>query len=95
MNLREKLWMYAIRSHAEGTMLTKPLMLVRAALFPLDTLYWKMSRNTGYQWESDTWNIHGVKYTGKALLDLSQAQGEIYRVTRKGDCVALERMGKK
>ena len=51
-----------------------------------------MGKTRGYQYESDTWSIEGVKYTGAALRSLAKAQGETYKITRTGDCVTLERV---
>ena len=67
-------------------------LTVRAALFPIDFLYWRLSKYRGYQWESDTWLIYGVRYSAEALHWLARAQGETYRVTRTGETVTLERV---
>jgi hypothetical protein len=91
--MRNKLWKLAVAHHPEGTILTRWLMVVRAILFPLDSFYWRMSRSRGYEWESDTWNINGIRYTGEGLRALAESQGETYRITRVGECVTLERVG--
>ena len=91
--MRDLLWSFASKNHPEGMILTKPLLALRAILYPLDFFYWKMSKAHGYQWESDTWNIEGVRYTGAALRALAKAQGETYQITRVGECVTLERVG--
>ena len=90
--MRDLLWRFAVKNHPEGTILTKPLLALRALLYPLDYFYWKMSKTRGYQIESDTWIIHGVRYTGAALVALSKAQGEVFRITRIGECVTFERL---
>lgn len=90
--MRDKLWKWATAKHPEGTILPRRLLVIRAILYPLDTLYWMMSESRGYQWQSDTWNIYGVRYTGAALRALADAQGETYRITRTGECVTLERV---
>ena len=46
----------------------------------------------GYQPDTDTWLIEGVRYSGAAMRWLAQAHGETYRVTRSGDVVTLERV---
>lgn len=51
-----------------------------------------MGKTRGYQYESDTWDIEGIKYTGAALRALAESQGEIYKITRTGDCITLERV---
>jgi len=67
---------------------------MRAILFPLDFFFWRMSQTRGYQYESDTWMIEGVRYSGDALRWLAKAQGETYRVERIGDTVKLTRCTK-
>jgi hypothetical protein len=65
---------------------------VRAVLYPLEFFYWRMSQQTGYQWQNDTWLINGVTYSGESLRWMAKAQGETYRVTRTGETVTLERV---
>jgi len=90
--MRELIWELAIKRHNEATVLSKPLLILRAILYPLDFFYWKMSDRRGYQWESDTWIIGGIKYTGATLRALSEAKGEVYKITAKNGCVNLERL---
>lgn len=91
-NMRESIWMWVSRNHPEGMVLTKWLYLIKAILFPLKFFYWKMSKAHGYQWETDTWNIEGVRYTGDALKAIAKAQGETYRITRINNYVTFERV---
>lgn len=90
--MRDQLWKLATSKHPEGMIFPQWLIVIRAILYPLDSFYYKMSENRGYQWKSNTWNIHGVRYTDEALRTLAEAQGETYRITRTGDCVTLERL---
>lgn len=90
--MRDMIW-NAVRSKVpEGMILPWWALTVRAALFPLDFFYWRMSQTRGYQWQNDTWLIEGVTYSGTALRYLAKAQGEMYRVTRTGETVTLERV---
>jgi len=92
--MRDKVW-NAVRSKVpEGMILPWWALTVRAVLYPLDFFYWCMSKQTGYQWQNDTWLIEGVTYSGAALRHLAAAQGETYRVTRTGETVTLERAAK-
>lgn len=90
--MRDLIWRAALKNHPEGQILTLPLLALRVILFPLDFFYWRMSETRGYCWRSNTWNIHGVKYTDAALRALADAQGEVFKVTRSGECVTLERI---
>lgn len=90
--MRNMIWT-AVRSKVpEGMILPWWALAVRAALYPLDFLFWRMSQTRGYQWQNDTWLIEGVAYSGTALRWLAKAQGEMYRVTRNGETVTLERV---
>lgn len=93
--MRNVIW-NAVRSRVpEGMILPWWAMALRTILYPLDTLYWKMSETRGYQWQSDTWIIGGVTYSGDALRMLAKAQGETYRITRSGNVVTLEKVSGK
>ena len=91
-NMRNKLWDFFTRNHPDGAILTRRLRIIRALLFPLDALYWKLSKSRGYQYESDTWVINGVKYSGKALRTLSHATGDVFEITRDNDILVVRRI---
>lgn len=90
--MRDMIW-NAVRSKVpEGMILPWWALTVRTVLYPLEFFYWRMSQQTGYQWQNDTWLIEGVTYSGAALRYLAAAKGETYRVTRTGETVTLERV---
>lgn len=91
-NIRNKIWLVVTRKHHEGMILPLWLLIIRAILFPLDFFYWKYSLTSGYQWQTDTWKIHGVRYSGSALIHLAESQGEVFKITRKNGFVTLERL---
>ena len=91
-NMRSLIW-EMVRSHVpEGSLLPIWARIVRAILFPLDYIFWKLSKTRGYQWETDTWLIDGIEYSGLFFHYLAEADGEIYRVTRVGETVKFERI---
>jgi len=90
--VRNRIWNWIRAGIPEGAILPLWALSVRAALFPLDFFYWRMGKARGYQWGTDTWLIEGVTYSGTALRYLAAAQGEIYRITRTGKVVTLERV---
>jgi len=85
-------WNLVRRKVPEGMILPWWALTVRAALYPLEFFYWRMSQQAGYQWQNDTWLINGVTYSGEAMRWLAKAQGETYRVSRTGETVTLERV---
>jgi len=61
------------------------LVAIRAMLFPIDTLYWRLSQSRGYQPYSDTWLIDGVRLSSNAIAQLPKHVGRCFLVTREGD----------
>jgi len=92
--MRDRIWNLLIAKQTEGALLPRWLLVIRAILYPLEFFYWRMSKTRGYQFESDTWIIDGVRYSGAAMRTLAEAQGETYRITRTGECVTLEYLEK-
>lgn len=90
--MRKVIWNWLREKTPEGAILPWWALAIRAALFPIDFFYLRMSRKSGYQWESDIWLIEGIRYSGVALRCLSQADGEIYRIRRTGDVVTMEKV---
>jgi hypothetical protein len=88
--MREIIWRKATSRLEQGRLLPWWALCIRCILHPIDFLYWKLSKTRGYQPESDTWLIYGVKYSDMFFRLFSRADGEVYRVTRKGDLITLE-----
>tara|TARA_R110000782_G_scaffold187844_1_gene277972 strand:+ start:464 stop:745 length:282 start_codon:yes stop_codon:yes gene_type:complete len=80
----------AVKNHPQGQVLSRWLLVVRAVLFPLDTFYWRMSKTRGYDWQTDSWNIEGVRLSGASLRMLSKAAGGFYQIDRDGDLILIE-----
>jgi hypothetical protein len=89
---RKKLWLFAVRNHPEGYILTKRLMFIKWVLFPIDSLFWYLSEYRGYQAVNDTWVINGVCFSGRGLMAISEAQGETYKITRNGSLLTFEKI---
>ena len=90
--MRNMIWSLVRSNLPEFQRLPWWALAVRAILYPLDFFYWRMGETRGYQWESDTWIIEGVRYSACSMRHLARADGEIYRVTRIGDNLKLERL---
>jgi len=91
--LRDKLWELARRNHPEGELFSRPLLALRWLLYPLSTFYWRMSLNNGYQYDSDVWVIHGVKYSDMFFADLSRSAGGTYTITNTNGVIHVRRVG--
>ena len=87
--MRNAIWDWLRSGVPEGSMLPWRALVARAVLYPLDTFYWRMSRTRGYQLETDTWLIEGVRYSGVALRRLADEQERLYRISKVGDVVVL------
>ena len=88
--MRKSIWLLLTSKLIEGRILPWWALSARAVLFPLDFFYWRMSGTRGYQWQTDVWIIEGVKFSGNAIVQLSKAQGEIFRITSSGDVMTVE-----
>lgn len=87
---RDRIWKYAARNHPEAAYMTRSLLVVRAILYPLTWLHWRLGGIEGYNYHTDVWTIGGERFTGEALRDLAHAQDSVFRITRKNGCVSLE-----
>lgn len=69
-------------------MLSRWRAAIRIILFPIDTLYWRLSNTRGYQWYKDTWMIEGCEYTGALMRGFADmAVGKEIRIVRRVDGV--------
>ena len=87
--MREKIFRWVLRNHPEGQALGTMKIIVRAILFPIQ---WLVRSSLAYDPVTDIWNIHGKKYTGKALYELANANGVIFKVSQVNGCTVLERV---
>lgn len=93
--MREKFFYWIVRRYYdEGCVMPPWAVVLRWALLPLDTLFWSMRQHRGYQFMEDIWLIEGVRYSAPALRMLANAQGELYRITRTGDVITLQRLSR-
>ena len=88
--MREIIWEKICSKMTEGCVLPWWALVVRAILYPIDFVYWQMSRTRGYQVLTDTFLIDGVKFSARTLRRLANAKGEAFRFTRAGDMVIIE-----
>lgn len=89
--MRRRIWFFIKRAagQPEGSILPVWLLVVRAILFPLEFLFWRMSGSRGYQLESDTWLIEGVQYSAEALRATTARDGQLLRVWRRDGVVMI------
>jgi hypothetical protein len=88
-SMRESIWEWLCRNIEPGTLLPWWGIAAKAALFPIEFLFWQMSKTRGYQFRENVWVIGGVKYSDQMLRALSRADEELFRATRIGDVVHL------
>lgn len=89
--IRARFWRWLRRGVPSGELLPSRLIIARALLFPLDFLFWKLSRSRGYQIETDTWLIYGVRYSAELFRTIATPSAKMWRiVARDGDVVTVE-----
>jgi len=72
--MRKKLFYWLVRdvfNIAVGVVLPKPLQILRAILFPLETLCCR-NQNINCDPQTDTFVIYGMRYSGELFHDWSQ-----------------------
>ena len=87
--MRDVIWNWVRSKIPEGMILPWWALTVRAVLYPLDFFYWRMCQSRGYQWQSDTWLIEGVTYTGTARDlqgDTNRRDGDTGESSNHGKC---------
>jgi len=80
-------WVLDVVKYQEGQLLRWPLLLLRWATFPIDSLYWKLSGRRGYQMKTDTWLIEGFVFPGSffRVLIHSEIPSRWFRVVHRDD----------
>lgn len=90
---RLRLWSFFLRWHTVGTLLPWWLVAIRAVLFPLSFFYWRLSKHNGYQYETDSWLIHGVRYSGDFFRTFSLPSGDrVFRFARENETIIIEQV---
>lgn len=90
--VRHELWGWIRASRPACEIIPWWLLLIRFLLFPIDTLYWRLSSSRGYQPDTDTWLIDGVRWSSYAIARLPQDVGRVFLVTRNGDDLTFVRI---
>lgn len=94
-NIRLEIWDWILKTakHPENQILSFWLRMIYAVLFPLQFFYWKMSEKHGYEARTDTWRIHGQRYTGELFRHFAVGGNEWFKITgREGGLVKIERI---
>ena len=91
--LRLKIWHWfrARFSVPEGQMLPFWQRVVYACLFPLQYFYWRMSEKHGYDLQTDTWCIHGVKFSGIFFRHFAVGEDGVVRIVKEKGLVTIEK----
>lgn len=92
MNFREKLWLNILKksNHREGFVLPKPLLFIRAILFPGNFIYWKLCKPQGYDWKDNSWTINGRKYSSEFFEAFKE--GDCFKVIEVNDTITVSRI---
>lgn len=90
LKYRDRLWVWAMRSHDPGMIMTFWQRRLFEVLHPkLAFIYW-VWKSSPYDIVQDIWTIHGVRYHGSLFRLLSVANGELIKIKRTGDQVTFE-----
>lgn len=89
IKIRDYIWDVLMSKHPEGCVIPDHLLIIKAFLFPIRFLRYILSVNHGYDFISDIWNIHGIKFTGDALRSIAKSQGDVFKVSSKYGCIII------
>ncbi|NBW57456.1 hypothetical protein EBR43_06675 [bacterium] len=86
---RSKLMRKLCSSVPEGEVLPNWAICLNFIIFPIHSLGWLLTKPNHYDIYTDTYVIHGVRYSGKFLRTLASPNPDsYYRVYRIGDFVS-------
>ena len=94
--MRQSLYLFIIRRFLkteEGMTLTRMGRVIWSCLFPLKALYYKVAEKEGYQPISNTWIIHGMRFSDDAFL-LMKESGTFKVAERNGGITFTKIHGK-
>ena len=86
VSLRKHFWwwfVFEFIKYPEGRILNKPLKLLHIVLFPLKSIYYSMQKNDGFQWESNIWIIHGIRYSDILFKHFAVGDDESFSIVRR------------
>lgn len=89
---RNDVWRWLVRDLAkieEGRILPIWALVVRAVLFPLDFLRWRLGVQCGYQFERDVFVVSGCILDGQVLRMMVEPNGRAWRVLSKSNGVVI------
>lgn len=85
MTMRRRVLCWLVRDLVgipEGGIMPAWLQVIRAVVFPLEFLAWRLGQMAGYQFDTDTWRINGACFSADGLARLARADGGLYIVSR-------------
>lgn len=83
-SFRHKIWQFASRNHPQNMILTPPLALLRAILWPKAALLSWLHKDCGYSLWTNSWIIHGVEFSDSFFRSLATQ-------TPEGRCFVVKR----
>lgn len=89
LSIRQSIWQWSRSGMSPGQILPWWRVAFRVVLFPIDSFYWRYSQRRGYDVITDTWNLYGVRCSGRELRELFVGRGRILYVHRHGDKIVL------
>lgn len=92
INIRSMIWNKIQHSLIEGAPLPVWALRIKMILFPIKYLFYRESRKSGYQRDTDEWIIHGIRYSDRAFLVFSQSRGELFRMRCENGALNVTRV---
>ncbi|MDD5151463.1 MAG: hypothetical protein PHC28_13475 [Flavobacterium sp.] len=86
-------WFKSKSKVEHGEIVPTWLFFIKIILFPEQFLYYYIGKHTGYDFNTDTWNIHGIRYSDELLGDLGMLYNGLFTVVkRENGCITIHRL---
>lgn len=76
--MRDAIWEKVRSAIPQGQILPLWALAVHAVLYPINFFYWRVSATRGYQWQSDSWRIHGARFDDKDFYRLAKLRSPVH-----------------
>lgn len=94
MKYKLKFWWWFLKNiakHPPEMIFPNWIRCIQFLLFPIKTLVYMQSKGDGYQWESNTWKIHGVEFSDDFFIHFAISENEMFKyIRRENGCITIE-----
>ena len=86
LGLRERLfWWFVddVLKYDKNKKLNLPLKILYFFFFPLMAIHYAVGKQEGYQYDTRTWIIHGMRYSDEIFKHFSYGGDELFKIVKR------------